>query len=351
VFRCRFNLKVKVKIAVTTASTGRTFHAPNIATDLPSTITSPNLSRLIQPIIIELKTIGSPSPPATNKMTDTQPAAKRQKTEAVATRAMTVAGALTEEVDESSKVFTIDEILENVLSNLDLVELTLLERVNSQWKTLIRTAPGLKEQRFLKAMPITSLLTLLEEPDVEKRFWKDEYYQPRLTYDQSALSKDAVVICSVHPCFNRDDTRVRSTGQWMGKCRCIRITLWELEMTRCGDGLRAMYLTQPPCKKADVAIGLGSICALKDRQMTSSEARDDFATLGWICDCLEKIEDILEGAHWGYKMEYQVDIRGHQAATDIDVKMAERFAADPQDYPPVAEKDVDPESEDQASET
>jgi hypothetical protein len=98
VFRCRFTLKVKVKvkIAVTTASAGRTFHAPNIATNFSSTTTSPNLSLRTQLIITELQNIGSPSPPATKKMADGQPAAKRQKTEAVATRAITVAEALTE---------------------------------------------------------------------------------------------------------------------------------------------------------------------------------------------------------------------------------------------------------------
>lgn len=283
-------------------------------------------------------------------MADTQPAAKRQKTEAVATRAITVSEALTEEVNDSipaapstSKVFTVVEILENVLSNLDLVELTLVERVSSLWKTLIRNAPGLKEQRFLKAMPITSLLTLLAEPNVEKRFLKDKLFQPRLTYDQSALCGHAAVICSVHPCFashgrSNDDDYVPN---------CILITI-EDSMTawRRSAPWEDMYLTQPPCKKTDVDIFLDSKYAIKDRNKSSSETRDDLATLGWIRDLMAKMEDILEPL--SDYAEFHMHIYNHQADTDIAVKMAEKFAAD---YHPVVEDVIDPGTEDEASET
>lgn len=50
-----------------------------------------------------------------------------------------------------SKVFTIVEVLEKVLLNLTITELTRVERVSSVWKDVIRKAPGLQEQRFLKA--------------------------------------------------------------------------------------------------------------------------------------------------------------------------------------------------------
>lgn len=77
-------------------------------------------------------------------MADNQPSAKRQKTYHATDIADTTDGAAAPS-QPTSKVFAVVELLEKILSNLPLADLTRMERMNTVWREIIRTAPGLQE--------------------------------------------------------------------------------------------------------------------------------------------------------------------------------------------------------------
>lgn len=257
-------------------------------------------------------------------MAEMQPPTKRQKTEAAAVK----------DPPPTSKVFTIVEVLEKVLSSLSATELARVERVSSLWKHLICTAPGLQEQRFLKAKPVTELLYYEEIPSNRTNIRIGlEYFQPRITLNPSTpigtniggLEARALALSTLHPCLIKAEWFAHHASNFDGPHNGIRTEFKEMHTILSwthGACWEDMYITQPPCKKGDLVMEVENFHHVKAPH--SSSEGNDFATFGYVRDWLKKVDDLLSDVGW-----IQLDINNHIFENHQEVQLAKTLQASP----------------------
>lgn len=279
-------------------------------------------------------------------MADNQPSAKRQKTYHATDIADTTDGAAAPS-QPTSKVFAVVELLEKILSNLPLADLTRMERMNTVWREIIRTAPGLQEQRFLKATQATSWLIYVpgtvetDREDPQKTPLKESMdVHPRLTDDPSKANRprvfghlfSAIDICIVNPCIltlahHIPDCPYITPGSGTPGLGCsimdIWLTLRPQKMFDWSSGpWEEMYLTQPPCTFEEFDIDIeGSGMGFECTSMTNIGP----ITLGGLRDWMRTLinEEIKGYGDWAATLR----VEGALLETDEVVQEAKKFQA------------------------
>jgi hypothetical protein len=199
----------------------------------------------------------------------------------------------------TSKVFTIVEVLENILSHLDLTELTHMEPVNSLWKDLIRSSSLLQEQRFMKAASVTSLVTSLPEPGLSESSQSYWLIQPRLPRIPSEFGLGTLplpeTISTLHPIFDKYSSTSRQGGTDVAYDYRFNTTIhFETKqiLSWAPGPWESMFITQPPCKAADLVLPSW----MRDSQHPPPEP--GYATLGLLRDRIKTLS--ITAPKWGF---------------------------------------------------
>ena len=142
-------------------------------------------------------------------------------------------------VPATSAIFTVPEVVENILTSLGLLDIIRAERVNRQWKDIILSSTALRTTRWIE--PVDT-----DPPQCVgfKFVAASREFEPELSPPEAAGS---VPIVDLHPAL----TLVPCTFAPRIECEvdiASGLRLWD--STR----LRETFVTQPPCTHLTVSV-------------------------------------------------------------------------------------------------